>query len=515
MVQPRRSRTLGLEARPAALVDRTEALRVRGPVLEALAAEFLPDGSAEPGRKAAFAAYLEQRPDVVDFARFRAARDRSGPLWRGWPDDVMDALSEQRVRFHAWCQWALETQLADLRRAMNGRGQLLYLDLPVGSHPDGYDAWRHRGLFANGICQGAPPDALFTGGQNWGFPPMVPAVGRADGHAYLAQCLAAHLRYAGLLRIDHVIGLHRAYWVPEDMSATCGCYVRYPAEEQWAVVCIEAARYGAGIVGENLGTLPPELNDTLDRHGIRGMHIAQFALDAEPSHRPIRGSPVRTVAAFGTHDTPTMAGFLEGRDIAIREELGIGDPVLEREERARLRRALERLVPTTVEPTLAATRDAVLSYVGASDAELALVAVEDLVLDVEPHNVPGTWRELPNWRRRIRLPIEDLDQVGGVLSRVAAHRAHHVPVLQGHSLLSDLDLHLFNEGTHYRLYEKFGAHPVDIDGVGGTHFAVWAPNATRVSVIGSFNGWNPDSHVLAAEARRASGRARSSASAPV
>src|SRR5690606_27044500 len=146
--------------------------------------------------------------------------------------------------------------LGELSAGLRARGQRLYLDLPLGVHPAGYDVWSRRELFAGGASAGSPPDAFFSLGQNWGFPPLRPDALRETGHAYVIDVLRATLRHAGMLRIDHVMALHRLFWIPAGMEARDGVYVRYPAEELYAVHCLESARHAAVIVGEDLGTVP-------------------------------------------------------------------------------------------------------------------------------------------------------------------------------------------------------------------------------------------------------------------
>ena len=173
--------------------------------------------------------------EADEYARFRAITEARG-TWPGWPDrlrarDVRAGDFDEAVaRYHVFVQWLAERQLADATERARGRGVSLYLDLPLGVHPDGFDVWRDRALFARGASAGAPPDALAPRGQDWGFPPLHPEAGRLDGHRYFVACIRKHLRFAKVLRIDHVMQLHRMFWVP-DGDARQGVYVRYPAED--------------------------------------------------------------------------------------------------------------------------------------------------------------------------------------------------------------------------------------------------------------------------------------------
>jgi 4-alpha-glucanotransferase len=221
-----------------------------------------------------------------------------------------------------------------------------------------------------------------------------------------------------MLRIDHVMGLHRAYWVPEGFSPTEGVYVRYPAEEFQAVLNIESHRHKAEIVGENLGTVPPYVNSAMARHGLHGMHVSQFGVRTDPDDaldRPHGG----TVASLNTHDTPTFAAFWSGADIDDRVDLGLLTEAEKNSEqgfRSAQRSALVRYLQArhrldNGEATAAAVLLAWLSMLAESDADVLLVNLEDLWLEPLPQNVPGTWEERPNWRRRSRFSLNEIERM--------------------------------------------------------------------------------------------------------
>ncbi len=252
---------------------------------------------------------------------------------------------------------------------------------------------------------GAPPDDFFAAGQNWGFPPLRPDQARADGHRLLAECLRHHMAHAGLLRLDHVMGLHRLFWIPEGLDATQGTYVRYPTDEQFAVVAIESARSGCVVVGEDLGTVPDEVREAMDRHRVLRSYVAEFSLHdhdhgraelAEPDHR--------MVATVDTHDTPTFATFVadDPRRAALGSAVGLGT---------------EASTPELLEAVLARLAD--------SSAPAVLVALDDLLGATEPHNVPGTGAERANWVQRLALGLGELADdpaVTALLDQVQARR---------------------------------------------------------------------------------------------
>ena len=310
-------------------------------------------------------------------------------------------------------------ELADQARR---RGPGLYLDLPVGVHGAAYDVWRERALFAEGASAGAPPDTFFTKGQDWGFPPLKPEALREQGYAYLVACLRHHLEHAGVLRLDHVMQLYRLFWIPQGLEAKDGVYVRYPAEELLAVLALESHRYQALLVGENLGTVPPEVNAALERRGVLGMYVMQYEL-APGAPGLERTPPAATVASLNTHDMPPFKAFWEGLDIADRQELGLLDEEqarVERERREATRRELEALVrPRDLQdepPDVQEVLRRLLERLAASPARLMLVNLEDLWGETEPQNVPGTTDERPNWRRKARLGFEELSTDPEVLA---------------------------------------------------------------------------------------------------
>jgi 4-alpha-glucanotransferase len=292
------------------------------------------------------------------------------------------------------------------------RGPGLYLDLPLGVHGSAFDVWLERDVFAQEASAGAPPDSLFTKGQNWGFPPLQPERLRERGYDHLIDCLRHHLEHAGLLRIDHVMQLHRLFWIPRGMETSAGVYVTYPAEELYAVLSLESHRHQAMIVGENLGTVTSEVYESMDRHDIHGMYVVQYEL--QPGSQGLREPPAKTAASLNTHDMPTFAAFLQAKDVDELQSLGFLSPEqaqAERERRAQIGRTLEEALPPEQRGRGAATQEAILrqrlEHLAASPARMMLINLEDLWHETEPQNVPGTHMERPNWQRKARLSFEE------------------------------------------------------------------------------------------------------------
>lgn len=362
-----------------------------------------------PAEDQALQAWQRAHPSAEDYARFRAIHERLQRPWRGWPTGLRDGQAASGalpdgVGAYLYLQWQAHVQLQEAGR----RGCGLYLDFPLGVHPDGYDAWRYRRLFVEGVSVGAPPDPFSAHGQDWGFAPLHPLRVREDGYAYLRRCLAHHFRVCSALRVDHVMGLHRLFWIPRGVEASEGVYVRYPADELYAVLLLEAWRHGAWVVGEDLGTVPRGVRVRLDRHGVRRMYVLAFEL--RPDAPPVPPA-ANTVASLGTHDTAPFASFWTGEDLDQLQSLGlVGAQQVAEAQKARAAQvgAAARWLDVP-RGDLPASLHACLRFLAESPAACVVVSVEDLWLERERHNIPGTTgAEHPNWRRRLRYPLPEV-----------------------------------------------------------------------------------------------------------
>lgn len=360
--------------------------------------------------------YAKEHAHAVDYARFRAVCDRRRVGWDEWPERLRSGtitdvdFAPEDYSYHLFAQWQAEHQLDRTATARADGAAALYLDMPLGVNPQSYDAWRFRELFAAGVAAGAPPDPLFTGGQNWGFRPLNPGPLRTSRYGYLIEALRQHFRHASILRLDHVMSLYRLFWVPDGLPATRGVYVRYDDDELFAVLLLESARHQAVVVGEDLGTVPAAVRRSMERHGVQRMHVVQF--EASPDRNPPVVPPPRcVVASLNTHDMPTFTGFWLGTDIDDQLELGLIDRheyVRAQRRRAVLRARLGQLLGAGNEADVAAVRDGLLHRLAESTARYVLVTLEDLWLEERPQNVPGTSTERPNWQRRSRHTLEDI-----------------------------------------------------------------------------------------------------------
>jgi 4-alpha-glucanotransferase len=414
----------GLRSLP--LVDYHRQMRLKRRVLEELTQCFF----AEPSQRySAFARFVEADPSLGDYARFRATVERQRSPWPTWPEPLRDGVlkagdyDEEAKRYHLYVQWLAHEQMQTLCQRGRAAGVKLRLDLPLGVHPDGYDVWRERDVFALRATAGSPPDTFFTKGQDWGFPPLHPEAMRKQGYSYFIACLRHHLQHAGILRLDHIMSLHHLYWIPRGMEARDGVYVRYPSEELYAILSVESHRHQALIVGEDLGTVPRYVRKAMARHNIHRTYVVQFELKPD-RRRPVRSVPTASVASVNTHDMPPFAAFSRGLDIDDRLKRGLLDDKGARSER-RARQALKRdllaflrregLLKKDERHDERAVLRACLAFLSASPACVVLVSLENLWLETEPQNVPGTTDEHPNWRRKARYSFEALCQMPEVL----------------------------------------------------------------------------------------------------
>jgi 4-alpha-glucanotransferase len=414
------------ELRSADTVDYRQVMWLKRQALVGMAAYFF---DARPAsRFGQFQKFLASNPEVEAYARFRAAMDREHKDWLGWPAKLQQQVCEEDVdpadvQYHQYVQWIAAEQLAKVKTEAEAEACGLYLDLPVGVDPGGYDVWRNKDLFVLKATTGAPPDAFFTKGQDWGLPPLHPERLRESGYRLLRQVLSANMRFAHYLRIDHAMGWHRLYCIPQGAGPGQGAYVRYPAEEFYAVASLESHRHECTLLAENLGTVAPEVNEKLHRHGIGAMWVAPYEL--EPSRRHALSSPPKlSVASLNTHDMPPAAAWWQGLDIPDRQSLGLLNheqaeaELLDRQKATRLLEEWLRQVgayPLKEETTGAPPIAGLLRALAASPAQLLLVNLEDLWLETRSQNVPGTSTERPNWQRKARYSLEEFTQRADVI----------------------------------------------------------------------------------------------------
>jgi len=446
----------------AELIDYAAAAACKRPVLEALHRRFQTldlgdDGGARSRLGQSFRRFQQEGgQSLADLAVFEAlheffCREKRGFSWRSWPAPLRDprspevgkfaAAHRERVEFFQFLQWEADRQLAAAAAAGRAAGLSigLYRDLAVGADPNGAEAWADQALVAPDAAIGAPPDALSRAGQNWGLAPINPLVLRGQRFAPFIACLRANMRHAGILRIDHVMSLNRLYWIPRGMDATDGCYVNYPFDTLLRLVALESCRQDCAVIGEDLGTVPAGFRETMRAANVLSYRIMVFERRNDGSFTAPGDYPSLAAASAATHDLATLEGFWLGRDIAWRRRLGLYPDVnaemTEATERARDRHLLldalvregllaagdlRQFLTEAGEPIYrAALGDAIQRYLARSHARLMLVQIEDLVGETEQANLPGTTDAHPNWRRRLRRPLEEIVD-GSELRRLAA-----------------------------------------------------------------------------------------------
>lgn len=414
------------EVRASPLVQYRDVQAIKRRVLDMVVRDWHGRrGAADP----AFRRFLEAHPRVPAYARFRAALE-TRPMAR-WPSRMRRGdlrpgdVSGARERLHLYAQWAAHRQLGRLRAAARRAGVGLYLDLPLGTHADSFDVWGEPAVFARSVGIGAPPDYHHRRGQDWGFPPPRPEGLRRSGYRLLRDALAHHMAVASFLRIDHVMGFHRLFWVPRGHGPRDGAYVHYPWQEIYAILLLESHRWRCEVVGEDLGTVPPEVRAAMRTHGLHRSYVLQRSIDTRvrPSVVP---PPANSVAALNTHDMAPFAAYWAGLDIDDQLARGALTPVEAGElRRARGQRtqALARYLRRRgfLRPG-AATSDAMLhaclTYLSRSAARLVLVNLEDLWLELQPQNRPGTGPEWDNWRRKFQHGREELSRLEALPARM-------------------------------------------------------------------------------------------------
>ncbi len=371
------------------------------------------------GRQLAFEAFKQREGKALDdFATWSALAEKYGSNWRKWPKalrhpataEVADFVARHgsAVEFHRWLQWQLDDQLAQAQSQAVRTGMALGIvaDLAVGVHPDGADAWALQDVLALGVTAGAPPDEFNQLGQNWSQPPWRPDRLEELGYQPFRALIAAILRHAGGVRIDHIIGLFRLWWIPAGAAPTTGTYVRYNHDAMIGIVALEAYRAGAVVVGEDLGTVEPWVRDYLRARGVLGTSILWFELDREGDGGPLPAERWRELclSSVTTHDLPPTAGYLTGEHVRLRDELGLlTRPAADElaEDRAQQAAWLDELRRVGLLDDTADEEQVILAlyrYLARTPSRLLALALTDAVGDRRTQNQPGTTDEYPNWR---------------------------------------------------------------------------------------------------------------------
>jgi len=422
--------------------ERVSALKLR--FLKLLFARFLRDEwrrSTERARQ--FQAFLDREGQLLErFATYCALDEhfhRLDPnvwLWTDWPEPYRNPDSAEtrafrgkywrRVMFHQYLQWQIDTQLrrAQHRARERSMGIGLYHDLALATDQFGSDLWAHRPFYVSGCRVGSPPDDFSPGGQDWAFPPPNSRAHREDGYRLFAESIRKNCRHGGALRMDHVMRLFRLYWIPNGVDASQGAYVREPNEDFVRILALESVRNRVVIVGEDLGTVEPEVRETLKRFGILSYRLFYFEKNSDGRFRSASEYPQQALVSSTTHDLPTLAGYWVCADIEARRTAGMIDDAAYRHQveqrltdRQRMLDTLfaHDLMPQGLSRSASDYREltgelhnAVVGFLARTPSELLAINQEDLTKELAQQNLPGTTWQYPNWSRKMRFTVEEL-----------------------------------------------------------------------------------------------------------
>ncbi len=417
------------DPRDPSLIDRDAVWQAKRKALEIVHGVRL-----SPGRRSAYEAFVDREGSgVIDVCTWNALAEEFGPKWRSWPQELQHphstAVAQWRadhvsdVEFHLWLLWLLDEQLASAQGSAHRAGMRIGIihDLAVGVAFDGADSWALQDVLAQGVSVGAPPDMYNQKGQNWAQPPWRPDALAQVGFRPFRDLLRTTLQHAGGLRIDHILGLFRMWWIPEGMEPFDGTYVTFDHEALVGILVLEAHRAGAVIIGEDLGTVEPWVQEFLQQRGVLGTSILWFERWPGGAIKQPEEWRADVLASVTVHDLPPTAGYLAGEHVRIRGELGllnrsVAEELVDADHEAAEWVALLRErgwlpdADVSVEQIVAALH----RFIAATPARLIGISLPDLVGDVRAQNQPGTDQEYPNWRIPLAnrdgqpVPLEDL-----------------------------------------------------------------------------------------------------------
>ncbi len=389
------------ELSQSAIVDYHGIMKYKRVLLQRMQAKC----AANPVRTKELNDFITQHPETKHYAQFRALHEKFQLPWSEWTTTPQNTIDEgdPNYQYHLYVQWQIDHQLTLVRQHAQHKQTFLYLDMPLGVHRQGYDTWRYRDIFPQGISAGAPPDAVFTTGQNWGIAPLNPNTIRISHYQYFIQCLRILMPQLDLLRIDHVMNFHRLFWIADGFDAKDGAYVRYHPQEFYAILSIESHRHRVEIVGENLGTVPNHVNQLMKKHHLNSLFVLQYALAAK--QHPDK-PPQNSVAAINTHDMPTFAAFMRSLDLPHQPRIRAT------EIQTLVDLLLEKNYLTAPSDDLYTLLFATVEFLSASPARYFLLNLEDLWLETNPQNIPGSSGDgRLNWQRKNRFSLEQLSHI--------------------------------------------------------------------------------------------------------
>ncbi|MFP3915694.1 MAG: 4-alpha-glucanotransferase [Actinomycetota bacterium] len=388
-------------------IDRDEVWRLKSSALEAIWAGGPPDPE--------LTGWLDsQGSHLEEFAAWCVLAEEHGGDWTRWPRKLarpkegvehVRSTAPDRLRYHAWLQWLCRRQLEEAASPL-----MLMQDLPIGVDPGGADAWVWQDLMARDVSIGAPPDEFNTRGQNWGLPPFLPHLLRAADYEPFVQTIRAGLVSGGGLRIDHVMGLWRQFWIPSGASAAEGAYVRFPFREMLDILALESVRAGAVVVGEDLGTVEPGVREELAERRMLSYRVLWFEDDPD-------SWPEMSMASVTTHDLPTVAGLWSGADLQEQVDLELAPNV---EATRQIRARISALTGLGEDASPEEVVAAIHRTLARAPSVLRCATLDDLAVASRRPNIPGADEGRPNWSLGLPQPLEDLmrDPLARELARI-------------------------------------------------------------------------------------------------
>ncbi len=431
------------DLRAAEFVEYERVNHIKKRFLKLLYRKFHKEWKAGSRRGAAFEAYVRQEGNLLEKSALYCAldeilhkQDKNRWTWRDWPPEYQDPASEPcrrfacehrlTVDFYKYVQFVIEEQLASAQEYAKKCGLPigLYHDLALATDSCGADLWAHRNFYVTGCRVGSPPDAFAPNGQDWAFPPPNTLAHRENGYCLFRESIRKIVRHGGALRIDHVMRLFRLFWIPDGVRAANGVYVKDNAIDLLRILSLESVRSRNIIVGEDLGTVTDEMRDTLARFGILSYRLFYFEKDKDGSFKRSADYPRQSLVSSTTHDLATLAGFWMNRDIEARRSAGLIDDHGYRaqlEDRCREKQSMldvlhsEGLLPHEYGRNAAhigeldgVLHNAIIGFLAQTPSALLLLNQEDLTKETEQQNLPGSTAEYPNWRRKMKWPVEEL-----------------------------------------------------------------------------------------------------------
>ncbi len=403
--------------RKTTLVNYPEVYKLKSELLLELSKTFFKTQASHCEK---FIEFKKDNEEIDEYAKFCAVYDKILQPWQTWPDKLKEgkldenSYEKERHDYHVYVQYRAENELNNLKKSVSSKALGYYFDFTVGIHPSGYDAYKYRHLFLTGIDVGAPPDMVFSGGQKWGFPPFHPEKIRKERYKYFIASVKKLMKYSAIVRLDHIMGLHRLYCVPSSRGAEHGLYIHYPADEYYAILSIESHRNKTAIVGEDLGTVPYYVRQTMFNKGVNRNFILWY--DFNPFDvNAIHNIPNECLASINTHDMFPFSVFWDCKEIEARNKYCKVPEVqkaMEKKEQMEFIIALKNYLLRN--NWLSLKEDAVEAFyacikmLSSSKAKYLLIELENLCHEKKPQNVPGTVNEYPNWRKKVKVDMETL-----------------------------------------------------------------------------------------------------------